>query len=73
MNTSTGTRHCPFHDCPVDDLSHEMFACRKHWFSLSMAQRFRINSAFRDYRDDKISLIQLRRIQQSVLGSRGTA
>lgn len=59
-------RTCPFHGCKV--VVHDsVFACKRHWFSLNATQRQTIYSAYDDYMTDKISMEELRRIQQSVL------
>lgn len=66
-------RTCPFNNCDKQIINF-MFACRKHWFSLNAAERAEILASYNDYgADDGISLDELRRRQQAVLGDRGNA
>ncbi len=65
-------RTCPFHNC-VEDLPDHIFACRQHWFSLGKSERSTIYAAYESYMRDEIDIEELRRRQQAVLGTRGTA
>jgi len=65
-------RTCPFHLCG-EQLPDHLFACKKHWRSISRPDQVCIFAAYGDYLDDKIGMEDLRRIQQEVLGTRGTA
>lgn len=65
-------RQCPFNDCPAE-IGDDLFACRKHWYSLSDAERRRIWWAYREYLKDAMTMEELRAIQQQVLGTRGKA
>ncbi len=63
-------RICPFRDC-TEQLPAWQFACRRHWFSLSPADRRQINDAYASYKNNMIGIEELRDIQRSVLGERG--
>lgn len=65
-------RTCPFHGCEATVQDH-MFACFPHWKMLSPQDKSRIGRAYDDYRKDLFGIEVLRRIQQDVLGDRGTA
>lgn len=55
---------CPF--CDVS-LPSTRFACTKHWFALSPAQRSTINKGYTDYLHDRIGIERLREIQDEVI------
>jgi hypothetical protein len=65
-------RKCPWHGCEAR-TPHHLFGCRKHWYTLSISERNRIYAAYHSYQRGEIPLVQLREIQQAVLGSRGVA
>ena len=72
MATNKATRLCPFHGCEAR-IADEVFACRKHWFSLSHDERTIVYESYYRYTADEIDVDELRRQQQSVLGGRGDA
>ena len=72
MATKNVTRRCPFHGCEAK-IAAEVFACRKHWFSLSHDERTIIYESYYRYTADRIGVDELRRQQQVVLGNRGDA
>jgi hypothetical protein len=65
MRSKTG-RVCPFDHCGKS-IPATMFACRKHWFSLSRKQQDHIWEAYRAYLGRGISLETLRAHQAEVL------
>lgn len=65
-------RKCPFTACGRS-IPDDIFVCKPHWFRLSPAERATINEAWSNYQINAIGIDELRRIQQSVLGNRGTA
>ncbi|MFO0806055.1 MAG: hypothetical protein U0791_23365 [Gemmataceae bacterium] len=65
-------RTCPFNGCG-QKIPDKLFACRGHWFRLSRVEKSAIDTAYRRYLDGHIDVVELRRIQQDVLGNRGTA
>jgi hypothetical protein len=65
-------RPCPFHGC-VQTLPDYLFACKAHWFTLSPEERDCIWNAYRCWHEGNLGSNELRRIQQDVLGDRGTA
>lgn len=65
-------RNCPFHQCEAT-LPDNLFACKPHWRALDMKDRWKISDAYASYLRDQITLLELRTIQQIVLGNRGTA
>lgn len=65
-------RTCPFAGCEVT-LPDHLFSCKTHWWHLSRPERAQIHAAYDDYLNDRIDMEQLRKIQQEVLGDRGTA
>lgn len=65
-------RTCPFTGCGVK-IRDELFACLKHWRSLGPEAKTRINEAYANYLEGTVTIEELRRIQQDVLGPRGTA
>jgi hypothetical protein len=66
------SRPCPFHGC-TQVLPDYLFACKAHWFSLLPAERDCIWEAYTRWKDGSLGVDELRRIQQEVLGDRGTA
>jgi len=65
-------RKCPFHNCGAE-IPANLFACRRHWYSLSESERQRIWAAYRDWQDGRLGGEELREVQQQVLGDRGMA
>lgn len=65
-------RQCPFSGCGLK-IGDEIFACRRHWFSLTRQQRGQIKIAYAQYVEGEIGVEKLREIQQKILGDRGTA
>lgn len=63
-------RVCPFHGC-ARPIRADLFACARHWRTLSPAEQREIHRAHQDYLDDHIPLAELRERQQAVLGDRG--
>ncbi len=59
-------RKCPFNDCEKL-IDPGLFACPRHWHSLTPAQKRDIWSAYDDYRADAIDVDQLQAAQQKVL------
>jgi len=59
-------RVCPFTGCGVG-IDAEMFACKRHWFSLPNLQQRRILVAYKLWRVGEIDGAELRRRQQEVL------
>jgi hypothetical protein len=59
-------RICPFDGCQVK-IADEVFACRRHWFSLNAEERRWIKFAYNQYLRGEIEVEKLREIQQSVL------
>lgn len=60
------SRQCPFNGCE-QMIEPEMFACKPHWFSLTLSQRGRIYHYYRLLNEGKIDGQELRRRQQQVL------
>lgn len=65
-------RICPFDGC-LEKLADSTFACRRHWYSLTKAERDAIWSAYNSYMANRIGMEELRERQQAILGQRGTA
>lgn len=65
-------RTCPFNNCGAT-IPSDLFACRKHWYSLNKSERETIWAAYRDFLASRIDGETLRRVQQEVLGERGVA
>lgn len=65
-------RKCPFNDCNKQ-LPDAVFACRKHWFSLNVAERAAVYQCYNQYLYGTINIEELRAEQQMVLRDRGTA
>lgn len=65
-------RTCPFHNCGRE-IPADLFACGKHWYSLSAPDKERIHWAFREWKKGGVTTEELRAIQQTVLGDRGKA
>lgn len=65
-------RKCPFRDCDRT-IADSMFACRGHWFKLSVGHRNAIWDAYNSYIADEITIEELRVRQQLILGDRGVA
>ena len=61
---SEKTRTCPFSGCGAS-LYPEIFACRKHWMSLSPALRGRVWSAYRRWQRGQLDGAGLRAEQQA--------
>lgn len=59
-------RNCPFNGCDQTLPSH-IFACRRHWHSLSPEQKRRIHAAYADFQADRIGFEEIARRQQEVL------
>lgn len=64
-------RTCPFNDCDKPIPEH-LFACGQHWRALAKGAQNRITSAYTGYLAGTVTVEELRRIQQDVLGPRGT-
>ena len=60
------TRACPFAGCG-ERLHPEIFACRKHWTSLSPALRARVWSAYRRWQRGQLDGDGLRAEQQAIV------
>lgn len=65
-------RKCPFHDCH-SVLPESMFCCRRHWRFLTRDHQGQIRIAYDNYLKDRLSIEELRIVQQRVLGNRGDA
>lgn len=61
-------RVCPFEDCHKQ-ISHTMFACLKHWRSMSYADRASIHVAYREYLAGIINGCELQEIQDDIMKS----
>lgn len=59
-------RTCPFHGCDIV-IPDSRFACIDHWASLSKSAQSRVWASYKAYRDDKLALEDLRRIQEEIL------
>lgn len=63
---------CPFQDCAAT-IGEQYFACAKHWQTLAPEAQRRIHKAYFGYLEGTLTIEELRRLQQDVLGPRGTA
>jgi hypothetical protein len=59
-------RTCPAADCFVE-IPDAIFMCRAHWFQVPYQMRGIIHKSFRDYTSGKITIEELRAIQQPVI------
>jgi hypothetical protein len=65
-------RKCPFHGCE-EVVLEVLFACPRHWRSLTKAEQAEVWEAYQAYRRDEIGVEGLRKRQQAVLSDRGSA
>lgn len=66
MEATQAGRTCPFDGCG-EAIPSNRFACRTHWFKLTVPERDRIVGAYRLYLNDRLGLEELRAIQKEVL------
>lgn len=66
------SRLCPFHGCP-EIIPPDLFACRPHWYSLKESARVRIGWAYREWKAGALTIEELRKVQQDILGDKGNA
>lgn len=64
-------RICPFTGC-WKEIPGTLFACRRHWYSLPLTWRARVGNAYQEWLAGKISVDQLRDIQQQALDATKT-
>jgi len=59
-------RQCPFTGCD-QRISPAFFACRKHWFKMPREIQDRVVAAYRQYKDSKLGVNDLRAIQDTAV------
>lgn len=59
-------RECPFDGC-TKMIPSSMFACLKHWRSMSKEDQIRIYACFNSYKNGRIFLSELEGIQNQVM------
>jgi hypothetical protein len=64
-------RTCPFHGC-AETIPGEYFACKRHWYSMNRRDRVGLAVAYNAFLDGRLTLAELRRKQQEILGDRGS-
>jgi hypothetical protein len=59
-------RHCPINNCGAAIVA-ERFACGRHWFQLSRAERAEIYAVYDGWKRGEVEAEELRRRQQAVI------